>query len=392
MRTLLPLCLLSVLGCDPGDPGDPDTGALPGEPLDHCGAITADEIWRAENNPHTVSCTVEVLGGATLTIAEGAEVYFGRDDYELRVGIDEPGGLLIEGSAEAPVLLAASGESWYGVVAGPETAPLSLRHVNIEDATTTPGHNSLSTAALYLGAEATLEAVTILRAEECGLMLKGEGRLSADSAGLTVTGGEGWPVCGEMNLLDSLPADSALTGNGDDRIAVDYRETELIHDATWPALVPYLFPTGGVEVCGSVDAPVVWTLSPGIRFEFLEDSHIELGPRAECAGELVAEGSAEAPILFTSGEAAPWAGSWGGVMVAAGSYASFDQVEVGFGGEDYWYWYRTEGALNFAGTGSVANTYIHHAACHAIDLSADAAVTLDAVSYSDNGCEDVNQQ
>ncbi|MCB9759703.1 MAG: hypothetical protein H6739_07660 [Alphaproteobacteria bacterium] len=400
LRTpLLPILALLV-GC-PGS-GDKDlsddTGEPVGAPKEHCGDITADETWFARDNPHTVTCTISVRDGATLTLEPGAQVQFARGDYELRVAPEGAGGLMAEGTEDEPIRLFAvdETETWHSLGFFAGAAPAVLRYVEIDQATTEPGHTAFAGGSIIVsGAEVTLDHVTITRAEECGMLLVDGGAISAESQSLVITGGEGWPVCAHAPLLETLPAvGSDYTGNGYDAVAVDYREFVIGTSTAWRDLeVPYLI-TDRVEVCGPEDSPPTLTLEPGVDLIFVEDAYLAVGPRAECAANLIAEGTTEAPITFMGEDATT--GSWGGVLIAGhpnSPDSSLRHVELGYGGKDYWFFYPMLGALNFYGVGgSVIDSSVHDAACHGIDVRGEVTVDISGMSYAGNGCEDVRIQ
>jgi hypothetical protein len=364
-------------------------------PTEHCGAITADEAWSASGNPHVLTCTVSV-DGAVLTIEAGVQVDVQRGDYELRVAESGAGGLVVAGTAEAPVrLVPANGDdAWHSLSFFPGASPATLTHVAVDGARTDAGANDFTGGSIAAwGAVVTLDHVTITRAETCGVYLGEGGLLAPESAGLVITGGDGWPVCTYPSAAWSLPADgSDYVGNADDRVAFDYKEVTVDVGGAWRDLgVPYLV-TDRVELCGSASAPADLVLEAGVRVELLEDTDIKVGVGDGCSASLTAVGRADAPVVFASGDEAPVAGAWGGILIADGAVGTFDYVEIGHGGKDYFYFYPMQGALDFYGaSGSVDHTFVHDAACYALDLK-DADVIVGELTGADNGCADVNDQ
>ncbi len=47
--------------------------------LDHCGLINSDQVWRAADNPHRITCNVTVDMDVTLTIEPGVRVYLSQN-------------------------------------------------------------------------------------------------------------------------------------------------------------------------------------------------------------------------------------------------------------------------------------------------------------------------
>lgn len=76
-------------------------------PADHCGEITADEVWTF--GVHNLTCIVDIRG-ATVTVEAGSELVV-SDDAGLRVGCEADGDstLVIAGTEEDPVTVAPAG-------------------------------------------------------------------------------------------------------------------------------------------------------------------------------------------------------------------------------------------------------------------------------------------
>lgn len=90
------------------------------------GAVTADARWLPQPVPYVVDGDVSVGGPSSpkLTLAAGTELRFTKG-HGLLVGAEQPGSLLVEGTAEAPVKLGAktAGEPWSGVRLQDQTQP-----------------------------------------------------------------------------------------------------------------------------------------------------------------------------------------------------------------------------------------------------------------------------
>ncbi len=87
------------------------------------GAFGSDRTWTLDGSPYTVTLTVQVLDGATLTIEPGVEVIF-----EQGQGLDTSRGVLVADAlgGEPIVFRSADGEvgAWPGIVTGGLVAPV----------------------------------------------------------------------------------------------------------------------------------------------------------------------------------------------------------------------------------------------------------------------------
>jgi len=95
-------CLIAFLACLTA------TSAIA---TDHSGTITVSETWSAAGNPHIVTATVTVNAGVTLTIGDGAEVYFHSNGR-----INNYGTLTAVGTSGNGILFTSNGAFlWYGL-------------------------------------------------------------------------------------------------------------------------------------------------------------------------------------------------------------------------------------------------------------------------------------
>lgn len=281
-----------------------DTGELP--PLEHCGAITADETWKAKR-AHLVTCDVEVEQG-TLTVEPGASVTF-AENTGLSIGTaDYEASFLVDGTSSGVVFSPDGDFTWDGITVGDTAKNVAISGLSVKG--TTAG-------VRIVGAEVTLGSLSIDGASEgCGLTMD-EGAQFADGAtGLTVTGAASWGVCGEVRSAASLPASaSRYTGNASDGVYLT--GSQLNEPATWENLgVPYVI-AENVDVAGTADAPAVLTFTEGTTVRFERDRALRFS-RLGDASQLVAIGSADAPVTFDA-LGADIAGYWHGLEVDRGA-------------------------------------------------------------------------
>ena len=96
------------------------------------GNINADTTWTAADSPYTLTGTVTVPVGVTLTIEPGATVVGAGSTFEITVR----GTLNASGTAEAPILFRGNNpgaNAWEGINV-PSGGRLTLRHAEVRDA------------------------------------------------------------------------------------------------------------------------------------------------------------------------------------------------------------------------------------------------------------------
>lgn len=102
----------------------------------------------------------------------------------------------------------------------------------------------------------------------------------------------------------------------------------LTNDTTWT--------TGGSPyiVTGSISIPegVTLTINPGVTVKFVNSGYY-----LYVSSSLVADGTSDEPIVFTSNQAEPDAGQWGGIRFNEGSSSVLDYCVVEYGGYSGYY-------------------------------------------------------
>lgn len=363
---LFSLTALPLAGCSSSEnnPTEPDAGAdaCPplAEPASHEGVLSADETWGA--GLHVVTNHVKVGPGVTLTVEPCAVV---RLEADVSLEVDGDGAALVAaGTATQPVVFERATDAAWGSLAAFAPAQLRLSH------TTLRGGGTTRTAAQadYVGASlvgrnlgttptdtVSVEEVRIEDSNGLGVMLVGSGFV-AGSRGLTVTGAGLNPVYLGAGHATNLP-EGAYVGNGDDRFllqsagpAVYENIDPLLWDATLPDRgLPYLVGFEGTYPSISVgdgreESPAATlTIEPGVelRFQGGATTSAQLIVRGKPDGDgwapqgtLIANGTASAPIVFTSAEEAPQPGDWQGLYFknVVSSQTSLSHVRVAYAG------------------------------------------------------------
>ncbi len=321
-----------------------------------------------------VSSNVTV--SAALTLLPGAVLEFERS-AGLRVA--DGGSLSAEGTAVNPITFRSrSGESddWRGVGIFTSSSENVLDHVVIENAGRTWGAiNGSNATNLYLGSSgrAAITNSTFRTAGNDGVGVYVESRTSEfaafennrfddnEGAAMRVTSHQlGQIGAGNEFDLD----DSARPGAKHIQVASD---GDLRASATWPAAdVPYRFFSNHFID----DVGAVITIEAGATLEFDRSAGLAVN-----AGALRAEGTAAAPVTFTS--ASGNRDDWRGVGIFSSSSDNlFDHVVLSNAG-------RTWGDIN---GGNATNLYVGTNGVVAITNSTFATAGNDGVGlYVDAG-------
>lgn len=288
----------------------------PPQPTEHCGRISADEVWAAADSPHYVTCDVEIRE-ATVQIEAGATVYM-ANGAGIEVGdTDAPGALEADGTADAPVLITPlAGDvpgAWSGITVYRE-GDMALHHTTVHGAGR--GTDTRYAANVHtIGAEILLDEVVLSGSAAQGLVMTEGGSLDPDSAGLRVSGCGLWPVRTSADQAHTLPAEgSDYSGNRRDGVAVDGGDVSAA--VTWEDLgVPYDV-LKSIAFDGLAEAPAVFTIGPGTTLRFEQGAGFQLSRSQGESGLVVGETGGETVLFTTLGAEEP--GWWTGISAYDG--------------------------------------------------------------------------
>lgn len=392
---LVSLALLAVVsGCtvDP-DPKDVPVTETKEElacpvvthaPTHHKGDVSAHEIWRAEDGVHVIDADVNVRDGAVLEIEPCAVVQVAKN-AGLRVAFPitpNKGSLIAEGTEKKPIRF--EGEGWTSIrVQAPGTA--SLAHVTLDGG----GIDIFGDRAGEIDRGVKLDHVTVKKA---AVSISGFAGLAAGSTDLVIEGAPEFPLTIGESAIGDVPS-GRYTGNGKDLILIE-PESNLLESATMHDRgVPYrIGTTPGIDNLvvnsGSGKPAAVLTIEPGVTIQFLAGSGFEIEHATgsfAATGAIVAVGTKDKPITFTSAAAAPKAGDWKGLWFGGQPLAEnrLENVRIEYTGADCGCILNTcsmitesEGAIIMTAQPKsmfVHSTTIAHASSHAIVQGYDGA-------------------
>lgn len=379
--------------------GEPSCPTPTAGPTMHNGELGMNEVWTADAGPHIVTRFVTVPDGATLTIEPCAEV---RMQADAALVFGHSSGMVVttlkaEGEAERPIRFVRDGaEPWSALVAY-NPAQLLLSHVTLEGG---GSDEFLGGASLVLRGTsetptkklARVDHVTIRGSVGHGVLLEWAAGFLSGSTQLVVTesGNQAfpYPVSLGEHALDSLP-DGDYTGNLIDEIYLDeegansssgLQENSTMHNRG----VPYHFGEfqgARLRIGGPAQALTTLTIEPGVTIKFTPGTALEIEHSTSdvepATGALVAVGTPDQPIVFTSAAPNPapgdWIGLWYGSVPAAHNQLEHARVEyaggecscVGFTCTD-----ADEGSVLFVhgvpASAFIKNTTIAHSANHGV--------------------------
>ena len=306
------------------------------------GDITKDTVWTAADSPHTVLYSFSVKQGATLTIEPCAEVRI-----KASVGVTVNGKILAEGTATTPIsiqaddptalwsyirFLGGTGSFAYTSIAGGgKLDPNSLGVLDVRNSPATVDAELLH-----------VDHVTISGSEQYGVSLREGGEFTLGSTALTITGAKLAPLRVVPELASNIPI-GAYTGNGDDEIALasvsDITQDTTFHDRGVPYIVgdvPNVSTSLRVQTT-KPGAVATLTIDSNVTIRFGKDGSLITSfatGDTPATGALIAAGTKDEPIIFTSSAKTPAAGDWVGLWFGLVPDATdkLDYVQVNYAG------------------------------------------------------------
>ena len=353
-------------GSDDGTPGGDVTpevlasggscSAPSGAGTDHTTGITADETWTAADSPHRIpgDLTIE----ATVTIEPCAVVLLGEAVY-VEVGSSTTVGAIVahgevSSSDVRPVRFDRLDDgNWAQILVGAQgTIDLSVAAVmnggnapiNVQGALVLQGAAGGTNLAEVVR-NGTLDRVLVSGSTSFGINLDAFAGFTEDSEQVWIQGcgseDQPYPVLVEPGVAGTLPAELVVEDNVRDEILVETLKTSMPDDTFADHGVPYHV-RSTINIAPLADGPpATLTIEPGVTLAFERETGggIFVGKSETAAGILVAEGTADAPIVFTSAQDPAAPGDWRGLYFrytpTTGNRIAHAQIEYAGGESTY---------------------------------------------------------
>jgi hypothetical protein len=304
------------------------------------GSVSAAETWTAAASPHLITFDINV--SALLTIEPCAVV---RIAATRTITIGPGGALVAAGASGRPVSFEplVAGSAWASIRA--LGGDLSLTHAIVRG-----GGDPLNVAPAYAGAihmqrdgatgSLHVDDVEIADSLSQGVYVNGAAGFDATSQDLRIHGSAGYPLHSYVRVIGSVPSGD-YRGNAVDAIAIAGAGGPVVDDQTLHERgVPYHVGSGqdgGRLDVNAATGVAVLTIEPGVTIQFPPGGTLNIDPATATTaahGALIAIGTADRPIVFTSDRPTPAAGDWLGIGFsgAVDPATALQHVRVEFAG------------------------------------------------------------
>jgi len=325
--------------------------------------ITEDTIWTLDNSPYVISGWAWMDVNAVLTIESGVVIKFVPDNWNKRyngIQISNGGKIIAQGTEENPIIFTSyyddkySGDTnadadasspvagdWRGIIFdGDESI---LEHVKILYAANIyQSYGAIdvknSSSAQFSNSTIQYCAGSCVRLNEPNSALFSDVIIS-DSADYgiysSVAGGSVlFSNSTIQNCVDGIAKLSAgntisfnnITFSGN-KNAIELSGSSISNNAIWPKIgSSYYILNDVIEILPDA----VLTIEPGLIIKSRFSNYPST--RLEVKGQLLARGTEDEPIIFTSLSDNPSAGDWGGLYFENSSGSELEYVQVKYGG------------------------------------------------------------
>ncbi len=279
------------------------------------GNVSRSETLSNFGLPYVVNDNVRVSGATTpiLTIAPGTVLRFGPK-ASLGIGGSLAGGLIVDGTATAPVLLTADANNaqrghWSGVFLYSKTSSNTrISYATIEyGGGTVDDHSNLTVSS---DVRPVIDNVTVRMGRTYGAIFSLGAAFGPGSKVLNAHDNGGYAVAVSANQAGFIPTGSTFQRNALNAVEI-LGGSNVITTQTWTNFgIPYVI--NDFFNVGSTTTTPTLTLPAGTVLKFGPDSGIQVGADG-APGILKAIGTQEAPISFVPNTASPTRGFWRGL-------------------------------------------------------------------------------
>jgi len=332
--------------------GAASCGPANGTVVTHAGNIAASETWAGGGTTHSVPNSISISGPATVTIQPCAIVSLGAGTI---VNVNAGASLVAAGTGPGGAISfvrSNSAQSWGSLRATSATSLVDLSWSTLQGGGSNGGSYSNSAivgvgagyAAAPPAGNVRVQNVTIDSPLGGGVYFDAGGAFTSDSSGLTVQGAQDYVLSMGSMALSTVPQGSYASASNTLPMVNVVGTFNVTTDTTIHPYLPVRIQTAGFSVrpSGTATAPVTLTVEAGSRVLFPKANATTPGALVtfgsngnspnNVVGVLLAQGTATAPILFGSGEAAPAPGDWVGLWLDTATGSQLDHVVVEYAG------------------------------------------------------------
>jgi parallel beta-helix repeat protein len=338
--------------------------------IEHSGSITSDETWIegihiVTGDVYVDDCILTIAPGAVIRINAGVGIYFGYNGG--------PSGttLIANGTAAKPITFTSSAAikapgdwNYIGFFDG-TSASTSMQYCIVEYG---GGYTSYIGEIHLDEVHINIDHCTIQFSEQYGISLT-SGSWFGSFSNNTLKDNDTYPISIYGNYAHTIGTGNTITTDKGIQVYGDDFEQA---SATWLKQSCSYILAGDLFIQAVTGA--ILTIQPGVEIQLTEGSGIYVAYSGSMFGSLIADGTSQAPIRFTSAapEGSKTAGDWSfiGFYNGSGSNSSFTYCDIEYGG----------GYSSYTGQVNIEESGVSFKYCN-ITNSATYGITLGSEGY-----------
>jgi len=392
MKKLSVLILASILAftsCTKDDSTD-SSPAVPLKRVEVNGTVSTNTIWTADN-VYIVTGSITIGNNATLTIEPGTSVKF-NSNMEIDVASSGFGTIKALGTAEKPILFTSNATNktkgdWFGFWLYEGSNGCEFAYCTFEYGA---GYSETQGVMnLRSDVEASFDHCTFKNNNGYGIQLNSSASFSSfNYNNFSDNTNKG------VDIYANYVSTMGINNTYDSEILVEGDHVVENGDVNWKNQGTTLLVNDDIEVGSTSGTKLI--IEAGIRLAFMKNAELGVAYASNTTGLIVANGTTEKPIVFTSASNYPGKGDWDGIWfytnTANGN--SFDHCVIEYGGG-----YSDDGNFIFkSGVSekvSISNSIIRYSKGYGLYKSSGSDNTvpvLTNITYTDNTLGDKNWQ
>lgn len=348
--------------------------------------ITISTTWE-KNKTYIIDGTLSVKGNQVLTIEPGTVIKFTQGS-EISVGSGDFGTIKAIGTEKDPIIFTSNASvknrgDWNGIYLYEGANGCEFEFCTFEFG---GGYSEWDGVINMSEANVSFKNCTFTESGSYAIVAEESGFSAFENNLFSENTGN--PINIDADFIHTIGVDNSFTGSG---VLVDGEDIEISGEYTWRKLsVPYIFDNH--TNIGSEQGAVIINIEPGTTIQMMSGAEIAVSLYSRY-GAIVANGTADQMITFTSNSAYPDKGDWDGIWFYENTLAqtSFDYCVFSYAGG-----YNETGNLNLrndCGSNiSVSNSIISNSAGYGVYIDDEDFVkpTLINNTYSNNTFGDKN--
>jgi len=344
--------------------------------------LQGEYTWTNQGIPYYQEGTIRFGAGGqgcVINIEQGTEVLFMNDAlWDVAYWDNEFATIIAHGTVEKPILFSSanpvpSAGDWKGIHFFDGANNCSFDHCTFEFGggddfygmiSVKDSHVAFTNCEFYYSAA---NALTLLHEA-----------WFTDFGNNTFLGNALYPISILPNFVHTIIGENSITTDMGILVTND-EDLNKQGEYVWTnQTAPYLI-EGTVRI-GTTGLGVSLTIEPGTIIKFYNGAQFDIAYWSDHSASLIANGTAEEPIIFTSANPVPNNDDWDGLNFDNGSNnCVINNCIISYAGGNGTPW----GAITLSNAGSpisLSNTHFSHIASHAISVDEDES----SVDYSNN--------